>query len=211
MTTEEYFALPEVANSDLTWLKNQSNTDAMHDPYDSFRMGTLVDILITEPESFNFIGKTIGKYLYSEEEITLGNLMRKSFFMDKFCLSLYKMSKSQVIMTGDVHLEYGGVKYSLAMKCKYDLFSDNAKIGSDIKSTVATTQEQFESSIYHFDYDRQRAVYMNVSGVEKDVVIGISKKNFNVFKVFIKKGDKVYTSGMEKLSSLGYKYYIMFG
>ena len=49
--------------------------------------------------------------------------------------------------------------------------------GGDIKSTSATTQEQFESAVRQFDYDRQRFFYMNIAGSEKDVLIGISKEH----------------------------------
>ena len=85
------------------------------------------------------------------------------------------------------------------------------KMGGDIKSTTATTQEQFEAAITHFDYHRQRAFYMTLSGHPRDVVIGISKKNFKVFKVFIKRGDPLFEKGMEEFRMLAYKYFTLFG
>jgi hypothetical protein len=84
-------------------------------------------------------------------------------------------------------------------------------MGGDIKSTTATTQEQFEAAITHFDYHRQRAVYMTLSGYSYDVIIGISKKNFQVFKVYIKRGDELFNRGMYEFQALAYKYYVLFG
>lgn len=83
--------------------------------------------------------------------------------------------------------------------------------GGDIKSTSATTQAQFESAVRQFDYDRQRFFYMNIAGSDKDVLIGISKENFRVFKVFIKRGDELWESGRQKCMELAFKYWTMFG
>ena len=46
---------------------------------------------------------------------------------------------------------------------------------------------------------------------KQDVLIGISKKNFKVFKVPIKRGDEMFNSGMEKVNELTFKWWQLFG
>lgn len=208
----DYYDRPECSNSDLSWLKAQSDTsDGQIDPYEAYRFGTLLDVFITEPEKYDPINMRIGQYQYEEKDIIKVRKMVKSFFSDKFCFNLYQHSSPQSIYIKDVELEFEGIKFNLPMRCKYDLDAKLMKMGGDIKSTTATTQEQFETACEFFDYDRQRAVYMNLSGYKVDCIIGISKKNFRVFKKYIKWGDPFFTSGMNKFTHLAYKYHTLFG
>lgn len=208
----DYYDRSEVSNSDLSWLKAQSDTSDSHsDPYEAYRIGTLLDVMITEPERFDPVNLRIGEYQYTVKELDMIRKMVKSFFSDKFCFNLYQHSSPQSIYVKDVQLEFEGIPFVLPMRCKYDLDAKLMRMGGDIKSTTATTQEQFEAAIIHFEYHRQRAVYMTLSGYDMDVVIGISKKNFQVFKKFIRRGDPLFEKGMDEFRSLAYKYYTLFG
>jgi hypothetical protein len=140
-----------------------------------------------------------------------GSEMRKAFLKDPFAQQIMKVCSGQAVKHGIVKLDYEGIFFELFMRCKYDLWADVLRYGGDIKSTTATTQKQFEDACYHFDYDRQRAVYMNLSGAEKDVLIGISKVNLKVFKLFIDRKSEFYLSGMQKFRELGFKYWTLFG
>jgi len=193
-------------------LKAQSDTsDAHNDPYEAYKFGTLLDCLITEPEKYNPVTMTIGEYQYEKKDIEKVRKMVKSFFSDKFCFNLYQHSAPQSIYVKDVELEFEGIPFVLPMRCKYDLDAKKMLMGGDIKSTTATTQEQFEAAVVHFDYPRQRAVYMTLSGYSYDVIIGISKKNFQVFKVFIRRGDPLFELGMSDFRFWAYRYFTLFG
>lgn len=208
----DYYDRPECSNSDLSWLKAQSDTsDGQIDPYEAYRFGTLLDVFITEPERYDPVNMRICEYQYCDKDITMVRKMVKSFFSDKFCFNLYQHSSPQSIYIKDVELEFEGIKFTLPMRCKYDLDAKLIKMGGDIKSTTATTQEQFEAAVKHFDYPRQRAVYMTLSGYDYDVIIGISKKNFQVFKVFIRRGDPLFELGMNDFRFWAYRYYTLFG
>ncbi len=74
-------------------------------------------------------------------------------------------------------------------------------VNGDIKSTAAETQRQFEEAVRYFDYDRQRARYMDIAGSDRDVLIGISKKNFKVFKVPIARNSNLYNTGRKSTVS----------
>lgn len=209
---DNYYSRPEISNSDLSWLKNSlSISDEVMSPYLSYRFGTLVDAVITDPENFDFQNLAYGNYVYEREELDRALKMKSSFLKDEFCRKLIKASSTQTVKVGEVQLSYAGLLFSLLMRCKYDLLAESLGIGGDLKSTTAQTKEQFYNSIFHFDYDRQRAVYMSISGLDRDVVIGVSKVNFKVFKVYIKRGDDIFNSGMRKLEYLGYKYFMLFG
>ena len=65
--------------------------------------------------------------------------------------------------------------------------------------TAATTQKQFEEACRHFDYDRSRWWYMEIAQSDQDILIGISKVNFKIFKPLpIRRGDDFFNQGKDK-------------
>ena len=85
------------------------------------------------------------------------------------------------------------------------------KYGGDIKSTTATTKQQFLAAVEHFDYDRQRAWYMDISGATQDLLFGISKKYpHEVFTVPITRDSEIYKRGREKYQELAFKFWCLF-
>src|SRR5690606_12865534 len=103
--------------------------------------------------------------------------MKRQFLKDDLAASMLKVSDCQTVMIKQREFEFEGVNFSLNTRCKWDLWSARLGYGGDIKSTTATTQKQFEEAVRFFDYDRQRAWYMDIAGSRQDVLIGISKKN----------------------------------
>lgn len=210
-----YYSRPEVSNSDLSELHKYFNPEFNpFDPRAAFRFGNLVDAMATETDKLDFFQKTVSDYEnipFSEAEWDKALNMRKSFKNDHFCQHLLKCNPVyQKIFAGNVELMYGKIRFSLLMRCKFDLWLDLLNWGGDIKSTCATTESQFKDACYHFDYDRSRVVYMLLSGAEKDVIIGISKVNYKIFKIPVIRGDVFYQSGMDKLSEIAFKYWCLF-
>lgn len=208
-----YYERDEVSNSDLSAMEEQlSANDAwVADKTAAYRFGSLLDAIITEPERVDFRTKTIDGIPAIPEEWARALKMRKSFLSDEVCKMILRESKGQVVTTADVEFEFEGQKFVLPCRSKWDFFMPVMGYGADLKSTTATTQEQFEAACMMFNYDRQRAFYMNIIGSDYDVLIGISKVNFKVFKKFIKRGDSFFNSGMDKINSLAWKYYMLFG
>jgi hypothetical protein len=207
----DYFNRPEVSNSDLSSLEAElSAKDPVGgDKVAAYRFGSLLDAIITEPDRVDFLKKTLDEIPVEPSEWNKALKMRKAFFGDEFCNNLLKMSLPQVVMVSDVVLNVDGFVFTITMRCKWDFFTDF--LGADLKSTVATTQEQFEAVCIMFQYDRQMAVYMEISGIDQVVLIGVSKVNNKVFKKFIKRGDPFHQSGMEKFKVLALKHYMLFG
>jgi hypothetical protein len=213
MSREPYYDRPEVSNSVLSELQQYFNpTFTWYDPEVAYRQGNLVDFTLTEPTRINYFKRTIDIYdqPFTEEEFEMAKQMKKSFMKNELAAKIYRLSEFQKIFTGQVDFTYGSFEFSLQMRCKYDMFSQILKWGSDIKSTASTSQKQFEDACVHFDYPRSRVLYMLLSKSERDLIIGISKKNYEVFTIPIVRGDKWWNEGLEKLTDLAFKYWVLF-
>lgn len=208
---DPYYSRLEVSNSDLSWLQNQLNPRNLPDPTEAYRFGSLIDAMITEPERVDFTFRKLYNEQYTPEDFERAEKMKHAFLSDSFCRELLTVSSFQTRMTERVQLTYNGFDFALKMRCKWDLWFAPIRSGADIKSTAATSQAQFEAAVNHFDYDRQRAVYMTIAGADKDVLIGISKVNYKIYKVFINRQSELYRSGMDKFSYLAWKWFMMFG
>jgi len=208
---DPYYGRSEVSNSDLSWLKNQLHPRDMPNPEQAYKFGTLIDNMLTEPHKVNYSLRQCDGEQYTQEDFEIANEMRKSFLKDDFCRNMVENSTPQKIMVKQQSFEVDGFGFTLPTRCKWDIWMDSFGWGGDIKSTTATTQKQFIDAIYHFDYDRQRAFYMTLGESKQDVLIGISKKNFKVFKVPIKRTDEMFKSGMEKVTELTFKWWQLFG
>jgi len=168
--------------------------------------------MATEPSKLNFFKRTHSDYEfpYTKEDWTKAEKMVKSLNKDEYYRTIKPYCEYQTVFVGDVHLKYGTFEFTLRMRCKFDLWMKAFYHGGDLKSTAAKTQKEFESACIHFGYPRQRVVYMLLSGAKKDMLIGVSKENYKVFKIPIVEGDAFYNMGLEDLTDLGFKYYTLF-
>jgi len=211
MNQDPYFGRSEVSNSDLHDLHKFLYGGDDRDPTDAYRFGTLIDALVTEPEAIDFYKRTCHNEQYTAEEFATGIKMRDAFRKDKISSQIIPLCTFQQVFNGPVKLKRGNFEFSIPMRCKYDLWMPPLKYGGDIKSTTATTQKQFMAACKFFHYDQQRAVYMTQSGANHDILIGISKVNFKVFKLFINRGDTFFNEGMEKFTDIAFKWYELIG
>jgi len=211
MNADPYFLLPQVSNSDLSAVKELFMPKSyLIDFEDALRFGTLIDALITEMHLVDVYKRTVHGYIYKPEEMELAYRMKKAFYKDPTCAAFAKLSEFQKISTGLVDFTYSGMDFKLDMRAKWDLFMKALKMGADIKSTMATTQQGFEDACEHFSYYRSRVVYMLIEGTSKDMLIGISKVNCKIFKIPMVRGDKYWIKGLEQATDLAFKYFMMF-
>lgn len=218
MAFDPYYSRPEVSNSDLTALKYklfpQLNFVSENAKLEAFRMGTLVDALITEPKKINFYKNTIDEYSYTKEEMAWGQKMRKALLKeatkDKFLDFVLKYSDSQKWFTNPAQkFDLGFMQIELPTRCKWDWWLGT--FGGDLKTTSATTQAQFEAQIDFVDWDRSRVFYMmlcrsiNPAWCGQDFIYAISKKNFKVFRKKIVWGDELFERGRKKLNDLVFR------
>jgi hypothetical protein len=206
-----YYSRKEVSNSDLSWLKQQLSPRDAVDLTEAYRFGSLIDAMITEPARVDYFARTLDASQFGDDDFGKAERMKKAFYDDSFCKMISTSMDGQKIMSSRRSFDCGGYDFELDCRCKWDIWREDLGWGGDIKSTVATTQAQFETAASFFDYDRQRAWYMDIAEAEKDVLIGISKVNFKVFKIFIGRDSAFYKSGREKYLELAMKWYLLFG
>lgn len=214
---DTYYQRPEVSNSDLTELKNILYPRTQYgDKEKAFKFGNLIDAMITEPERVRYDKRMVDDVTYSREDFELAEAMKRAIRMEarKDPLILYALERSdkQRFMVNQAQrFQYGSFEYTLDTRCKWDFWLPTMGFGGDLKSTFATSQKQFEEAVDFFDWDRSRAWYMDIAGSRQDFIVGISKKNQKVFKVFIKRDDKIYKRGKEKYDELAFRWWMLFG
>lgn len=206
---DPYYHRSEMSNSDLSQLKKELFALDDRDPTAAYAFGSLIDCMITEAHKVNYSLRTCAGIQYTPEEFERASAMRRVFFKDTFLVNLLTASSPQNVMAHTANYEFERFGFSIPSRCKWDFFTKYGW-GADLKSTTATTQRQFEDAIRFFDYDRQRAFYMNMAGSNQDMLIGISKVNFKIFKVPIQRGDELHRSGVSKMSYLAYKYWLLY-
>lgn len=212
---DAYYLRSEVSNSDLTALKQMLHPRLQFgNREEAFRFGNLVDAIITEPERVNYFRFTVDDTQYTEDEFLHAQEMYKSLRTeakkDKFLEYVLRHAETQRSMVNDSQkFEYCGFPFSLPTRCKWDWWLDVAGFGGDLKSTFASTQKEFDEAVDFFDWDRSRAWYMDVAGSQQDFIYAISKKNFKVFKMLMRRDDKTYRRGREKYEELAFQYWCL--
>ena len=206
-----YYQRDEISNSDLGWLEEQLSPPQWKcDKSAAYKFGSLLDAICTEPHRVNYFRYTVDDVQYTKDEFDLAGKMMKSFLKDPLASAMLKMADTQCAMTKKMGFEWDGIEFTLNVRCKWDLYVKSMGFGGDLKSTTATTQKQFEAACNYFHYDRQRAFYMDIIGNDRDILIGVSKKNCEVFKLPITRGDAFYNSGKQKYSELAFKWWMFF-
>ena len=214
-TMDDYFGRKEVSNSDLTELKNILHPRIQYgDKEAAFRFGTLVDALVTEPYKVDYYQYSVDGIEYSEDEFRHGlellKALRAEARTDAFLAKVLECSDTQKCMVNKAQqFRYCEFPFQLDTRCKWDWWL--GYFGGDLKTTFATSQKQFDEAVEFFDWDRSRAWYMDIAKSNQDFIYGISKKNFKVFKKFIKRDDAIYKRGKEKYEELAFQYWLLNG
>lgn len=207
-----YYERHEVSNSDLSWLKRElCPPEEYAEPVNAYRFGRIIDYTLTEHDQMDYIHHTAGGEAVSDAEWELAQKMQRAFLADDTARTLYQLCKGQAVKTRRLALERFGVRFHINARCKYDFWGDGIGYGGDLKSTTATTQKQFEQAAEYFDYDRQRAWYMDITGADRDLLIGVSKVNLKVFKIAVTRDSDFYRRGREKYMRLAFKWWCLFG
>jgi len=211
MNPDSYYNRKEVSNSDLSWLKKQLYPTYMPDPTEAYKFGNLLDAMLTESERVDFLQRTCDTDHFTKETFEQAMNMKRAFARDEVAKQMIDGADTQKIMSLRMKLNFSGIDFELNTRCKWDIWRQDLKWGGDIKSTAATTQKGFEDAVRYFDYDRQRAWYMDIAGSKQDILIAISKVNFKVFKVYITRDSSLYKDGKSKYNELAFRWWLMFG
>lgn len=207
ITKEVYFNHPYCSNSRLSAFGREIGVlpEIKGEPYEKYRLGTLVDAVITEPASIDFKEMKVGQYPFSKEEYKWAMKMKESLERDKIYSQYMKLNPQYQFQVFKEGFSFGN--FVLNMKAKLDYYVEG--FVADLKTTACTTQKQFNEVIRMFGYDRQMVLYCRLTGAKKAILFGVGKdRPHSVFSVMIKEGDKIWKEGEEELSLLTFKYYI---
>jgi len=221
MPSDLYYSRSEVSNSDLTSLKLQLHPQLdfvkPKDKQLAFHLGTLVDAFVTEPAKANHFRKTVDNEQYTDKEWRWGKAqldkIRKAAKKDPFLDHVLKTADGQRWFANPCqHFDVGCYSFDLPTRCKFDWWLGS--FGGDLKTTTATSQDQFENAIDFFDWDRSRAWYMDLTHAinplfgNQDFIYAVSKTTNKVFFKKIIRGDETYERGKEKYLELAFKYWL---
>ena len=202
---DAYYNRTEVSNSDLTALKEILHPRRQFgDREAAFRFGSLVDALITEPARVDYYRLTIDGVPYSDDEFRHAREMQRSLRMearrDPFLSKVLDVADTQRCMVNhNQQFTYCEYPFLLDTRCKWDWYFSDFGFGGDLKTTFATSQQDFDEAVDFFDWDRSRAWYMDIARSDRDFIYAISKKNGRVFKKFINRGDETYNRGARQI------------
>lgn len=214
---DTYFLRSEVSNSDLTSLKMEMNPQLRIDDAvrnHAFAFGTLVDALVTEPDRVNYAECSVDGVLYEADDWERGLDCRDALLREAasnpFLAHVLRHASNQCSMHNRAqHFAYGGFPFALDTRCKWDWWLSHANFGGDLKTTAASSQQEFENAVEFFDWDRSRAWYMDIAHSDRDFIFAVSKKNFKVFSKFICRGDEVYLRGRQKYEELAFNWWLL--
>lgn len=211
---DDYYGRPECSNSDLSTINKQRQTfQIIYDQKTVQNFGTLLDCMITDPRHVDYFKLTCAGVQHTRDEFALAEKMKKVFFADPFCAHLHKHSEMQrVTIREKFKIVWRGFTFWLPFRMKADFNAAKVlKMIADLKTTNAKTLKEFMQQIKAFGYHRQGAVYLDMEGLDKFLLIGISKHPPHpIFKVAIERGDELYMAGREAYEELAFRYFTLF-
>ena len=217
---DNYRSFPAISNSDLGWLEELLHPVGFDfDKQQAFDDGNLVDAVLSEHFKVDYFRKTVQgvRKVFTDEKIEMVRQMKKSYDNSKWGKIINAGAKNGTIdfqkisYKPNFKIQYDNFLFEVEAKCKWDIFWKFMPFGGDFKSTAAETQKQFEEAFMHFGYPRSRAWYMDLEDKEKDIVLGISKKNYKIFEIQITRGDELYSLGKKQYQEIAFKYNYLFG
>lgn len=215
MKEANYFTHPYPSNSALTKLAGILNNVPEKELNEAFRIGTLFDAMVTEPEKVNWLTyRVLGRdeYTYTHADFQMCMKMRRRFLQTPWgqIATGIAMTRQKEIFVDALKLDYEGLDFSIPFKGKLDFSGKDIVI--DLKSTSCTTQKEFENACMQFEYDRQMVAYCLIDNASKAIIVGVSKeKPHNVFHLPIKKGDEMWNRGYKRFAELAFKWKIIYG
>lgn len=183
-----YFNITGYAsNSEMTRFGQEINLlpkfkDDKEKQFEAFRIGTLFDILETEPHRIDRLnGRIIGTpYEFTDVELKIWERKQNHLYSLNFYKSILnaKPNFQKEIYCDDFTLD--GI-FRLKFKGKLDLFLPNLVI--DLKTTIAESQDGFEWTCHEYGYFRQMIFYMALTGSTESLLIGVCKTKDKIYKV----------------------------
>ena len=193
LTQAQHRALPHVSNTDLTTLKNELLGLRQRGNPAAFAFGSHFHTAVLEPRHY---ARTDERGIKWPELETLARQVRRQ----RYCRDLLYRGQPEQSHTA-THTATG-----VPVKIRPDLLI-RSRAGRqltllDFKTTSAPDLPHFLATLEKYDYDRQAALYLDVLGATRFLIIGVQKKApHDVWRVeltalpgLIAQGRKKYTT-----------------
>lgn len=216
---DEYYSLKQyVSNSDLTALQialgERPDFPGKQQAYD---FGNLFDAIMTENEKivteYHAVVNSDGELVEFDEDTfrVAMNMKRDAMAHPSMALLMRNLRFQVVHKKTEFAIQHGPAAFKIPVRIKMDGENKQLSTGWDLKSTKAKTQKAFYESLFHFDYDRQCAWYMDIAGLDRFWFTGVGKDPLRtgrhpVFFHAVQRGDDFYKSGRAKYERLAHIY-----
>jgi hypothetical protein len=181
---DNYYELPYVSNSSFTELERLTKGGFKPKNLEEiYAFGRLTDELIFEPEKADMTHIDLSKAMCMRD-VFLKNAMLSWY------INLSTTNKQEVVL-----FKINGIN------CKMKADSLNRELSTvlEFKTTIASSENQFNEVVKRFNYDRQIAFYMDGARVDKCILAGVSKKApHRLFLHVIDRTHPWYISGKAK-------------
>lgn len=209
---EDYFKSPFLSNSKLSAFGAELGLlrgYGDNDPTENYRLGTLFDLLATEPSRIDRLNNVLidTEYSFTDEELKENERMLKKLNNHPVYKAILSLNPSYQTEIYNPNFRFDNLP-PVEFKAKLDLFIKNWVI--DLKTTACTTQSQFEAACEMFGYYRQLILYMMLTNSNKATIIGVSKKKpYNVFIINFDKKHELYQKYYDQIKLLMFKYIML--
>ncbi len=193
ITQEAHRALPFVSNTDLTATKNRALGITRQPNPQALAFGGHFHTAVLEPDQYQ---RTTQRVPWQQIEELAAAVRRQ-----RFCRDLLYRGEAEQTHTA-THEATG-----LVVKVRPDLMITCPKTGRvvlvDFKTTSAQDYAHFVGTIEQYDYDRQAALYSDLLGAARFIIIGVQKKSpFEVWQFEVTPAPGLVEQGRKKYERL---------
>lgn len=193
LSQDEHRALPFVSNTDLTTTKNQALGISRLPNPQALAFGSHFHTAVLEPDHYQ---RTPQRLPWDNLE-QLATAVRRQ----RYCRDLLYRGQPEQTYTA-THTATG-----LVVKVRPDLLLTSPKTGRrvlvDFKTTSSPDYAHFCTTIEKYDYDRQAAMYSDLLGAARFLIIGVQKKApFEVWRFEVMPAPGLLAQGRKKYERL---------
>ena len=193
LTQEAHRALPFISNTDLSEAKNRALGITRQPNPQALAFGSHFHTAVLEPARYE---RTPQRVPWQQLEDLAAAVRRQ-----RFCRDL--LYRGQAEQTHTATHEATG----LTVKVRPDLMITSPKTGRrvivDFKTTSAQDYAHFVATIEHYDYDRQAALYSDLLGAARFIIVGVQKKSpFEVWQFEVTPAPGLIEQGRKKYERL---------
>jgi hypothetical protein len=207
-----YFDHHSISNSDITKLLNMaSSKEEPANLQQIFDLGTLNHEALGEPHKAKVRVKNLMDACtsFEEEERVLRDsktafAMADTVLKDDLCKKIimmkdYRREHEWHVPASDILPKANTMGFE-SVRCKTDGDSEMLGLVFEYKGLAVTSDKSFESALLHHDYDRACYWYLNTTGLDRWLIVGVSKIDTRkIFKRLVDRNHLYYHSGREKL------------